>query len=59
MMIATTRTFHDGESMVVLLPDEVSFGPDVDVVLTRVGDVITMRRMYPAVRASDRVGPDD
>ena len=59
MTIATTRTFHDGESMVVLLPDEVSFGPDVDVVLTRVGDVNTMRRIYPAIQERERAGPED
>ena len=47
MTTFTSRTFLDGESEAVLLPDEVSFGPDVDVVLTRIGDVITMRRLQP------------
>ena len=57
--ITTTRTFHDGESIVVLLPDDVSFGPNVDVILTRVGDVITMRRKYPDTPEPDRSDPDD
>lgn len=47
MTKATSRTLEDGEGVVVPLPDAVSVGPDVDVLLSREGDVVTMRRLRP------------
>ncbi|WP_404416041.1 hypothetical protein [Brevundimonas vesicularis] len=43
MPVADAIISLEGEDEVVLLPDWASFGPDVDVVLTREGDVITIR----------------
>ena len=51
MTTFTSQTFREGEGDAVLLSDEVSFGPDVDVVLTRVGEVIEMRRLSPNLDA--------
>ena len=45
MTIARTRTFRSGNSEAVRLPKDVAFGDDVELVLVRSGDVITM---YPA-----------
>lgn len=51
MTTFTSQTFREGEGDIVLLPDEISFGPDVNVVLTRVGEVIEMRRLRPDLDA--------
>ena len=45
MTIARSRTFRSGNSEAVRLPKDVAFGNDVELVLIRSGDVITM---YPA-----------
>jgi len=45
MTIARTRTFRSGNSEAVRLPKDVAFGDDVELVLVRSGDVVTM---YPA-----------
>jgi len=45
MTIARSRTFRSGNSEAVRLPKDVAFGDDVELVLVRSGDVITM---YPA-----------
>lgn len=46
MTVARSRTFRSGNSEAVRLPKDVAFGTDVELVLVRSGDVITM---YPAV----------
>ena len=45
MTIARSRTFRSGNSEAVRLPKDVAFGDDVELVLVRSGNVITM---YPA-----------
>lgn len=45
MTIAKTRTFRSGNSEAVRLPKDVAFGADVELVIVRSGDVMTL---YPA-----------
>ena len=45
MTIARSRTFRSGNSEAVRLPKDVAFGDDVELVLIRSGDVMTI---YPA-----------
>ncbi len=45
MTIARTRTFRSGNSEAVRLPRDVAFGADVELVVVRSGDVVTL---YPA-----------
>jgi antitoxin VapB len=45
MPIARTRTFRSGDSEAIRLPREVAFGQDVELVIVRSGDVMTI---YPA-----------
>ncbi|MBU6367637.1 MAG: AbrB/MazE/SpoVT family DNA-binding domain-containing protein [Gemmatimonadetes bacterium] len=45
MPIARTRTFRSGNSEALRLPRDVAFGADIDVVVVRSGDVLTV---YPA-----------
>ncbi|MEP6778657.1 MAG: AbrB/MazE/SpoVT family DNA-binding domain-containing protein [Gemmatimonadaceae bacterium] len=46
MPTAKSRTFRSGNSEAVRLPKDVAFGEDIDLIVVRSGDVITM---YPAV----------
>jgi len=43
--IARSRTFRSGNSQALRLPRDVAFGDDVEVVMVRSGDVLTV---YPA-----------
>lgn len=45
MPIARTRTFRSGNSEALRLPKDVAFGEDVELVIIRSGDVLTI---YPA-----------
>ena len=45
MTIARSRTFRSGNSEAVRLPKDVAFGEDVEFVIVRSGDVMTI---YPA-----------
>jgi antitoxin VapB len=45
MTIARSKTFRSGNSEAVRLPKEVSFGEDVELIVVRSGDVVTL---YPA-----------
>jgi len=45
MSIARSRTFRSGNSEALRLPRDVAFGADVDLVIVRSGDVLTV---YPA-----------
>ena len=45
MSIARSRTFRSGNSEALRLPKDVAFGADVELVLVRSGDVLTV---YPA-----------
>jgi antitoxin VapB len=45
MPIARTRTFRSGNSEAVRLPRDVAYGEDVELVIIRSGDVMTI---YPA-----------
>lgn len=45
MPIARTRTFRSGNSEALRLPKDVAFGEDVELVIVRSGDVLTI---YPA-----------
>jgi antitoxin VapB len=42
---ARTRTFRSGNSEALRLPKDVAFGEDVELVIVRSGDVLTV---YPA-----------
>jgi antitoxin VapB len=44
MPTARTRTFRSGNSEALRLPKDVAFGEDVELVLVRSGDVLTV---YP------------
>lgn len=48
MTIAKTRTFRSGNSEAVRLPKEIAFGENVELVVVRSGDVVTL---YPAERS--------
>ena len=45
MTIARSRTFRSGNSEALRLPKDVAFGDDIELVLIRSGDVMTI---YPA-----------
>jgi antitoxin VapB len=45
MTVARTRTFRSGNSEAVRLPKDVAFGDDVELVIVRSGNVMTI---YPA-----------
>lgn len=45
MPIARSRTFRSGNSEALRLPKDVAFGADVELVIVRSGDVLTV---YPA-----------
>jgi antitoxin VapB len=45
MTIARSRTFRIGNSEAIRLPRDVAFGKDVELVIVRSGDVMTI---YPA-----------
>ena len=45
MTIARARTFRSGNSEAIRLPRDVAFGDDVELVIVRSGDVMTI---YPA-----------
>jgi antitoxin VapB len=45
MPVARSRTFRSGNSEALRLPKDVAFGADVELVLVRSGDVLTV---YPA-----------
>ncbi len=48
MTIARTRTFRSGNSQAIRLPKDVAFGEDVELLIVRSGDVMTI---YPAVKS--------
>jgi len=45
MSIARTRTFKSGNSQAIRLPKDLAFGDDVELLIVRSGDVMTI---YPA-----------
>ncbi|MEJ7813202.1 MAG: hypothetical protein WKG32_22520 [Gemmatimonadaceae bacterium] len=45
MPVARSRTFRSGNSEAVRLPKDVAFGEDVELMIIRSGDVMTI---YPA-----------
>jgi antitoxin VapB len=45
MAVARSRTFRSGNSEAIRLPRDVAFGKDVELVIVRSGDVMTI---YPA-----------
>ncbi len=48
MSVARSRTFRSGNSEALRLPKDVAFGDDIEVVMVRSGDVLTV---YPAAMA--------
>ena len=48
MPIAKTRTFRSGNSQAVRLPKSVAFGEDVELLIVRSGDVLTL---YPVANS--------
>ena len=45
MAVAKTRTFRSGNSEAIRLPKDVAFGEEIELVVVRSGDVLTL---YPA-----------
>jgi antitoxin VapB len=45
MTVVRSRTFRSGNSEAIRLPRDVAFGPDVELVIVRSGEVMTI---YPA-----------
>jgi antitoxin VapB len=45
MTVAKTRTFRSGNSEAIRLPKDVAFGKDLELIVVRSGDVLTL---YPA-----------
>nr|WP_295373969.1 hypothetical protein [uncultured Sphingosinicella sp.] len=54
MKVYTTRLMQDGEDQILLIPDEIGFGTDVDVVIERQGDVLTIRPKQPTAQELSR-----
>lgn len=50
MTVVTSKTFKSGNSEAVRLPKEVAFGPGVEVVIERKGDVVTISPKRKTVR---------
>lgn len=51
MATVSSKVFRSGNSEAVRLPREVAYGSDIDVTVTRSGDVVTIRpkpKMTPA-----------
>ena len=48
MTVSKTRTFRSGNSEAVRLPKEVAFGENVELVVIRSGDVLTL---YPVAQS--------
>lgn len=56
------KTFRSGNSVAVRLPKEVAFDPDIEVVISRTGDIVTIipkDKATPAelVRRLREIGP--
>lgn len=45
MSIYRSKTFKTGNSQAIRLPKEIAFGDDVELIIVRSGDVVTL---YPA-----------
>ncbi len=50
MTVVTSKTFKSGNSEAVRLPKEVAFGPGVEVVIERKGDVVTISPKRKSVK---------
>ena len=62
MSTAIGKTFKSGNSVAVRMPKEVAFDPNIEVTITRSGDVVTMTprsRLTGAelVRRLEEIGP--
>jgi antitoxin VapB len=62
MIEVHSKTFRSGNSVAVRMPKEVAFDPDIEVVISRVGDVVTIMprdKVTPAelVRRLREIGP--
>ena len=54
-MIARSKTFRSGNSEALRLPKEMAFGENVELVLVRSGDVLTI---YPALSSMQELARD-
>jgi hypothetical protein len=59
MTVATSRILEDAEGPYVLLPDGWGFGEGTAVEISRVGDVITVRRTSPAANEPHSAQPGE
>lgn len=61
MIEVDSKTFKSGNSEAVRLPKEVAIGPNVEVTITKVGDVLTItpkhKSMAELVRKLREIGP--
>jgi antitoxin VapB len=51
MTSTRTRTFRSGDSEAIRLPKDVAFGEDVELVIVRSGDVMTIYRAATSIPA--------
>ena len=49
MTVTKTRTFRSGNSEAVRLPKDVAFGEEVELVIVRSGDVLTLYRAATSI----------
>ena len=49
MTVTKTRTFRSGNSEAVRLPKDVAFGEEVELVIVRSGDVLTLYRAETSI----------
>ena len=54
MTVVRSRTFRSGNSEAIRLPRDVAFGEDVELVIVRSGDVMTI---YPAASSVPEMIP--
>lgn len=55
MTQVTTRTFRSGNSEAVRLPKNIGYGCEVDVLIERIGEVITIRPLTDAAAERKKV----
>ncbi|MES2097180.1 MAG: AbrB/MazE/SpoVT family DNA-binding domain-containing protein [Pseudomonadota bacterium] len=55
MNVVNSKTFRSGNSEAVRLPKEVAFGANIDVVIERKGDVVTIRPKADPIEAKRKI----
>ncbi|MBX3484822.1 antitoxin [Phenylobacterium sp.] len=50
MTTVTSKVFRSGNSEAIRMPKEVAFGADIEVTITRQGDVVTISPLRPSLK---------